>query len=249
MYLSAGDGVRIYYEDQGEGVPAILIHGAAGSGRSFDELAGQLARNFRVVVLDLRGLSRSDRVASVSPTAWCDDVLALADSLGLDRFHLVGCSLGARIAGRIAYDRRDRVISLSVDAPLLSVQKDADAALNRRFEDLDNATPEDLERWQRFHGEDWRSAVSFYGRARMDQDLQAYLTIRPWLSDLTLPTLITRGDVDDAVHPLAHAVEWHGAHPDSWLWIAPNTGFSLTQRRAPEYAEVFKRFVMSVTHT
>jgi len=139
------------------------------------------------------------------------------------------------------------VLTLSVDAPLLSVAQGASTSLNRRFEDLDHATPEDLEKWQRYHGENWRQAVSFYGRIRNNADLQEHLTIRPWLSELTMPTLITRGDVDDTVHPLVHCVEWHGAHPASWLWIAPGTGFSLTQRRPAEFAEIYRRFTAEAT--
>lgn len=247
MYFTAQDGVRVYFDDRGAGAPVVMIHGAAGSGMSFDPLAKCLQRAFRVVTVDLRGLSRSDRVEAISETAWCDDTVALADFLGLTSFHLVGCSLGARVAARIARDNTGRVTSLSVDAPLLSVARTASNSLNRRFEDLDNATPEDREKWQRYHGEDWRRAVSFYARARNDPRLQDHLTVRPWLPELTLPTLITRGDVDDAVHPLAHCTEWHDAHPSSWLWIAPGTAFSLTQRRPDQFAEIYRLFVAEVT--
>lgn len=222
-----------------------MIHGAAGSGMSFDLLAEQLQAEFRVVTVDLRGLSRSDRVDEIGATAWCDDVVAIADFLGLHTFHLVGCSLGARIGGRIARDHVGRVLSLAVDAPLLAVAKGASSSLNRRFEDLDHASAEDLAKWQRYHGADWRRAVSFYGRIRNDAQLQEHLTIRPWLPELTLPTLITRGDIDDTVHPLTHCSEWHGAHQASWLWISPGTGFSLTQRRPAEYADIYRRFVAS----
>lgn len=247
MYLKAHDGVRLYYDDRGSGPPVVMIHGAAGSGMSFDGLVDCLHDDFRTVTLDLRGLSRSDRVDTVSATAWCDDTVAIVDALGIQKFHLVGCSLGARIAARIAHDHASRVITLAVDAPLLSVAEAASSWLNRRFEDLDSATPDDLTRWQRFHGEDWRRAVSFYGRARNNLDLQAHLTVRSWLQELRLPTLITRGDVDDAVHPLAHCSEWHTANPASWLWIEPATGFSLTQRRPEAFANVYRRFVAENT--
>lgn len=248
MYFTAKDGVRLHFDDRGGGgPPMIMIHGAAGSGMSFDPLAERLQGDFRVVTVDLRGLSRSDRVDAIGETAWCDDTVAIADFLGLDSLHLVGCSLGARIAARIARDNAGRVRSLSVDAPLLSVAEAADGSLNRRFEDLDNATPEDLAKWQRYHGDDWRRAVSFYGRVRNDLKLQAHLTVRPWLSELTLPTLITRGDVDDAVHPLAHCTQWHDAHPSSWLWISPRTGFSLTQRCPDEFAQIYRRFAAEAT--
>ena len=69
------------------------------------------------------------------------------------------------------------------------------------------------------------------------------MTLRPYLSSITLPTLITRGDIDDAVHPLAHAIEWHAAHPSSWLWIAPGTAFSAAQNQAAAFARVFSAFV------
>jgi len=243
VYFTAEDGVRLHVDDRGAGPPVVMIHGAAGSGMCFDRLANCLQDEFRTVTVDLRGLSRSDRVERMSPTAWCDDTVAIADHLGLEAFHLVGCSLGARVGARIAHDHPDRVTSLSVDAPLLSVARSASSSLNRRFEDLDHATPEDLQKWQRYHGNDWRRAVSFYGRVRNDAQLQAHLTVRPWLAELRLPTLITRGDVDDAVHPLAHCAEWHAAHPASWMWIAPGTGFSLTQLRPEEFAGVYRRFV------
>lgn len=243
MYFTALDGARLYFEDRGAGPAVVMIHGAAGSGMSFDRLVDCLQDDFRLVTVDLRGLSRSDRVDAISPTAWCDDTLALVDSLGLAAVHLVGCSLGARIAARIAHDHPARVDTLAVDAPLLSVAQTASSSLNRRFEDLDHATSEDRQKWQRYHGDDWRRAVSFYGRARNDRQLQDHLTVRPWLPELRLPTLITRGDVDDLVHPLAHCIEWHAAHPASWLWIAPATGFSLTQRRPEAFAATFRRFV------
>jgi pimeloyl-ACP methyl ester carboxylesterase len=243
MYFTAQDGVRLYYDDRGAGAPVVMIHGAAGSGMSFDRLADRLQDDFRVITVDLRGLSRSDRVEGISATAWCDDTVSIVDFLGIQAFHLVGCSLGARIAARIARDNAERVVSLSVDAPLLSVAHTASGSLNRRFEDLDNATTEDHEKWQRYHGDDWRRAVTFYGRVRNETQLQNHLTVRSWLSELVLPTLITRGDIDDVVHPLEHCTEWHAEHPASWLWIAPNMGFSLTQRCPEAYAGIYRRFV------
>lgn len=245
MYFTAQDGVRLYYEDRGaNGDTVVMVHGAAGSGMSFDPLAQQLRNDFRVITVDLRGMSRSQRVEDVSATAWCDDTIGILDSAGVQAFHLVGCSLGARIGGRIARDYPNRVRTLAVDAPLLSATSGASASLNRRFEDLDHAKPEDLEKWQRYHGETWRDAVRFYGRVRNKPDLQEHLTISPWLASLTVPTLISRGGIDDVVHPLDHCIEWHRAHPkSSWLWIAPGIRFSLTQRCPAEYAAHYRRFV------
>jgi pimeloyl-ACP methyl ester carboxylesterase len=245
VYLTTSDEVRVYYDDVGAGPPVLLVHGAASSGRAFDDLSAKLADHFRVIRIDLRGLGRSERVSSVSATAWCDDVVALLDHLDIPAAHLAGCSLGARIVGRLALSHRDRVVSLAVDAPLLAVETSANSQLNTRFSDFDHASDEDVTRWQRFHGDDWREAVSFYLSARNQPALQEHLTLRPHLSSLDLPTLITRGDADDDVHPLAHAFEWHKAHPGSWMWVAPSTGFSLMQRRPEEFSSLFTSFVKS----
>lgn len=244
MDMKAKDGVRIYYEDVGSGTPVVMVHGAATSSRVYDGLASRLVARFRCIRLDLRGLGRSERVDAVSPSAWCDDTLALMDHLALDKAHLLGCSLGARIAGRLVLDHPDRFTTLTVDAPLVAVAQAANTRLNTRFTNLDDPAPVDRVRWQSFHGEDWRDAVSFYFRARNDPALQEHLTLRPHLASITLPTLITRGDVDDDVHPLAHAVEWHAACPaTSWLWVAPGCAFSAAQNRASAFADVFGAFV------
>lgn len=244
MYFDAKDGVKIYYDDAGSGPPVVMVHGAATSAKTYDGLASRLVARFRCIRFDLRGLGRSDRVDAVSPTAWCDDTLALMEHLSIEHAHLLGCSLGARIAGRLVVDQPERFLTLSVDAPLVAVAQAANARLNTRFTNLDEPSELDLVRWRNFHGDDWRDAVSFYFRARNDPALQEHLTLRPYLSTISTPTLVTRGDVDDDVHPLAHAVEWHAACPaTSWLWIAAGTPFSAAQNRAEQYAQVFGSFV------
>jgi pimeloyl-ACP methyl ester carboxylesterase len=243
MYFTASQNVQIYYEDVGSGAPVVMIHGAATSSKVYDGLASRMVAQFRCIRLDLRGLGRSDRVDVVSPTAWCDDTMALMDHLGVSKAHLLGCSLGARIAGRLVLDYPERFETLTVDAPLVAVAQAANSQLNTRFSNLDNPAPTDRIRWQNFHGEDWRDAVSFYFRARNDPALQEHLTLRPYLASMTLPTLITRGDIDDHVHPLSHAIEWHAARPSSWLWIAPGTAFSAAQNQAAAFARIFGNFV------
>src|SRR5258708_16082504 len=160
MYFTAEEKVQIYYDDVGSGAPVIMIHGAATSSKVYDGLTSRMAAQFRSIRLDLRGLGRSDRVDAVSPTAWCDDTMALMDHLGIDRAHLLGCSLGARIAGRLALDHPERFETLTVDAPLVAVAKAANSRLNTRFSNLDDPDPTDRRPWQNFHGTDWRPAPS-----------------------------------------------------------------------------------------
>ncbi len=146
MYFTAEEKVQIYYDDVGSGAPVVMIHGAATSSKVYDGLTSRMVAQFRCIRLDLRGLGRSDRVDAVSPTAWCDDTMALMDHLGIDKAHLLGCSLGARIAGRLVLDHPGRFETLTVDAPLVAVAQAANSRLNTRFSNLDNPDPIDRRR-------------------------------------------------------------------------------------------------------
>lgn len=85
-------------EEQGQGPAVVLLHGFCGSSRYWAELAPLLAGSCRVITPDLRGHGTSD--APVGPYTieqMADDVLHLADTLGLDQFVLLGHSLGGYI--------------------------------------------------------------------------------------------------------------------------------------------------------
>lgn len=237
------DDVDIYYEDHGHGEPLLLVHGAAASGRWFGDLIPQLAAKYRVIVPDLRGLGRSARVAPlVRPQVWVADLWRLLDSLGLDRVHLAGVSLGSRIAGRMVLDNRERVATLTVDAPIIGLSKSGNASLNSVFTAVDPES-EQAREWQHLHGDDWRDAVSFYAETRSTEQFQHYFTLRPHLADIDVPTLVCRGDLDDAIHPVDDAFIWHKQAPDTQLFIAPGlTQSSIMLERAANFVTEFEAF-------
>lgn len=103
-------GGTIYYESLGEGQPLILIHGALGDRRMWDEQLQAFAAEFRVIRYDHRGFGRSSiPQESYSPVA---DLLQLLDKLGISRAHLVGNSLGGSLAIDFALTHPERVASL-----------------------------------------------------------------------------------------------------------------------------------------
>lgn len=240
-------GANIYYEDLGAGEPLLLIHGAAASGRWFGALSARLAESHRVIVPDLRGLGRSQRVPTLpGPRAWVEDMWTILDLASIASAHLVGVSLGSRIAGKMALANRSRVLSLTVDAPIIGISAHGQTALKNVFANVDESSDQARE-WRTLHGEDWRDAVAFYGRARSTPGLQEYLTIRNDLSGIDVPTLICRGDHDDSVHPLEDSFIWHKHAPRSELFIAPGlTQSSVIRERPDDFLRAFGAFVKRV---
>jgi pimeloyl-ACP methyl ester carboxylesterase len=112
--IRAADGTRLAYDDEGSGAPVVLLHGLGSSRAKWTAVADALvAEGLRVVRLDLRGAGESEtpeRPYDVATLA--ADLAALADAVGLERFHLAGHSLGGMIAQRFAVDRPERVRSL-----------------------------------------------------------------------------------------------------------------------------------------
>lgn len=98
--------------DHGEWV--LLLHGLFGSGDNLGALAKVLSTSFRVVQVDLRNHGRSPHTASMTFESMAADIALLQDTLGIKRSHVVGHSLGGRVAMQLALSQPSRVQSLVV---------------------------------------------------------------------------------------------------------------------------------------
>jgi pimeloyl-ACP methyl ester carboxylesterase len=88
------------------GAPTVLcVHGLTRNGRDFDELAGALARRFRVVCPDVAGRGKSEWLAHAGDYGYplyLSDMAALIARLGVEEVHLVGTSMGGLIGMMLA---------------------------------------------------------------------------------------------------------------------------------------------------
>ncbi|MAI79838.1 MAG: hypothetical protein CL917_12910 [Deltaproteobacteria bacterium] len=83
-----------------EGVPIILLHGFSNESRIWDDLIPGIAQHYRVLALDQRGHGESDwhPEAAYDYDDFVADLEAMVEGLGIDRFVLIGHSLGGRVA-------------------------------------------------------------------------------------------------------------------------------------------------------
>lgn len=105
--------VELHHVVEGEGPVVVLVPSLGTTLELWDEVARDLARDFRVVRPDLRGHGRSPVPAGpYSVAGLAADVVALADRLGAARFALVGLSLGGAVGQVLGLDHADRMTSL-----------------------------------------------------------------------------------------------------------------------------------------
>lgn len=109
-------GLRIAYDDEGQGVPVVLVHGLGSHRRRWDPLAARLVdAGFRVVRPDLRGFGASEPSPDVYTVGdLAGDVASVVAEARLERFHLVGHSLGGMIAQQVALDGAEAIETLTL---------------------------------------------------------------------------------------------------------------------------------------
>jgi pimeloyl-ACP methyl ester carboxylesterase len=112
------NGGNLQYEILGEGPPLVLIHGGNMDLRMWDDQFELYARDFRVIRYDVRGYGRSS--SKNVPHDGYEDLRALLRHLEIPSAHLVGLSLGGRIAVDFALEHPEMVDSLVLVGPGLS---------------------------------------------------------------------------------------------------------------------------------
>ena len=109
-------GVRAHVREQGDpdGIPVVLIHGSMGSLHMWEGWARELSGKARLISVDLpgHGLTGAWPRDEYTIEAYADFVEVLVDTLNLDRFVLVGHSIGGAVAWTFAATRPDRVSQL-----------------------------------------------------------------------------------------------------------------------------------------
>jgi pimeloyl-ACP methyl ester carboxylesterase len=240
-----------YWDTGGDGTPIVLMHPASGSALIWGYQQPAFAKaGHRVIAYSRRGYYKSEPYNKEKPGIGSEDLHLLAQSLGLDKFHLVASAAGGSIASDYAFSHQDRLLSLTVSSNSFGVRDGeiAKAAALIRPKDWDAmpvdfrelgpsyraANPEGAKRWlalehQALTGSEYRQPLA--NEIKQER-----------LKELKVPTLVICGAADLATPPsIARMIA--AEIPGSELVVAPESGHSVYW----EEPNVFNRAVLDFT--
>jgi pimeloyl-ACP methyl ester carboxylesterase len=107
------DGVRLHYQEKGTGTPLVLIHGYTSSTYSWKDVFEPLAKNFRVIAVDLKGFGFSGKPdGDYTRRGQAILVTHLLEHLKVEQAWLCGNSMGGEVALNVALAHPERVLGL-----------------------------------------------------------------------------------------------------------------------------------------
>jgi len=234
------NGYKHHYEDVGSGTPMLFIAGTRfDSAKSWVQYMERNASGFRMIMPDLRGMADSEHTTDVKGQDWVDDVAALLDGLKIDSVHVGAETLGTRVAVRFAVAYPERAKSLILNGAIAYSYAEGDSERAKEPQDR-------IDSMKRHHGEDAAAINDFYLDLHSKPEFHEYYDLRKIASQVQVPTLLLRADVDDDRHPISHSTELHALIPNSQLHIFAGTKFNGMTNRPEESWALIRALVAGV---
>ena len=248
----SGANVRLLRGGRAGAQPLVFLHGAGGH-VGWMGFLDALAENYAVFAPEHPGFGRSD------DPAWLDEVDDLAyfyldfiETLGLDRVHLIGTSLGGWIAAELAVRNQTRLASLTLVCAV------GITANSKPIDDIFRMPVE--ENLRRFYADHERAVRRLADMANVDMNMVTKnrntvtrLAYRPrfynpslakWLHRITVPTLLVWGDKDGLVPPV-FGEAYRAAIPGSRLVVLKDAGHAPFDEQKDAFLATFRNFAAS----
>ena len=265
------NGVRLYYEDVGQGVPMIFVHEFAGEAASWAPQMRFFARRYRAIAYNARGYPPSDvpeDPAAYSQQQAADDIRGMLDALKIQKAHVVGLSMGGYATLHFGLTYPERALSLVVAGAGYGSKADEregfkrdSASIVEKFERDGMAKvaeiyamgptrvqfrDKDPQGWQEFH--DLFAKQSAKGHALTMRGVQMQ---RPSVYELTdrmakleVPTLVMTGDEDEPC--LDPSIHLKRTIPTAGLVILPKAGHTINLEEPDAFNRAVLDFVTAV---
>jgi pimeloyl-ACP methyl ester carboxylesterase len=269
--ITTDDGVELYYEETGSGLPIVFVHEFAGDHRSWEPQIRHFARTNRLMAFSARGFLPSDvpqEPDQYSQDRARDDILAILDGLKIDAAHIIGLSMGGFAALHFGLHYPNRALSLVVAGCGYGAGEDvleqfrrettlaADQMESQTMDVFGQAYAQGPTRVQ-FQNKDPRGWQEFEAQLREHSSLGSANTMRgvqrgrPSLYDLeeglcalTVPMLVLNGDEDDPC--LDVSLYLKRCVTSSALVLLPRTGHTCNLEEPQLFNQACENFIRQV---
>ncbi len=260
MFTVDGPNGPVAGIDEGNGPAVALLAGLGATHRLWGELPALMARRFRVVALDPRGVGGSRGGATFTVERAASDVWAALDARGIDRVALVGASMGGLVALAAALVQPERVSHLVAISAAAHLSRHGRRVLGALAEVLERLPAKSFGRtlmtfgfappFAERHGDFVDAAAELYGPTPEDvpgalaqlRHLLEGWDLRPRLPVLTVPALVMGGGRDPIV-ALEDTREIAAALPRARLVVIPDAGHSVLAEGGLEVLEELTSFL------
>jgi pimeloyl-ACP methyl ester carboxylesterase len=211
------DAGRLGYEVAGDGPSVVFVHPGLWDSRTWDRQFAGYAERYRILRYDVRGYGRSSRPRPGRPYSHVADVLAVLDTVAMERAAFVSCSMGGEIAIDVALTHPERVSALVLASSDLGGFEEVTAEEEAEWDTLAAPVEEavaagELERAQELRMRIWAPLgtedpdgarireIAFDNLHELTMDESGRVPIEPpaieRLGEIAVPTLILPADHD-----------------------------------------------------
>ena len=253
------NGIKICYEEAGEGKPIFLIHGLTSDRQSMKPMAGLLPEGYKAIAYDTRGHGESDKPSSYTLADHGPDLFGLMDALGYEKAVVIGHSMGSYIAAAAATQHPERIeklilVATKTNGATSSVQR----ILGKLGMDVATATPEQMiaaiasatfapmtpkslimeimklsaQAKQLSQEEKAAEAMSLNG-----------FDLRPEYHKITTPTLVISGEFD-GLNPPEWGEEAANLIPGAQYVLMKNVGHVMHMENPQEFTAIVREFLL-----
>lgn len=269
----ADDGVRLYYEETGEGTPLVFLHEFAGDHRSWEPQVRHFSRTYRCVVLAARGFPPSQVPAD--PAAYSQaravaDVVNVLDAAGIGRAFVIGNSMGGFTALHLALRQPGRTLGAVVGGCGYGAHPDKEASFRAESEKVAAAFETEgaqaMSRWYgvgparvQFLAKDPRGHAEHVqvlaehdavGAANTMRGVQkgrpSLYALREQLASCEAPVLVIAGDEDNGV--LETNLMLKRTIPRCGLAVFPKSGHVTNLEEPVLFNSTVQHFLTAVEH-
>lgn len=254
------NGVRLWYDDQGQGEPILLHHGYTASRANWMPVAERLRaqpQRYRVILMECRGAGESEHTTNgYTLDQYAADVIGLLDHLRIDRVTFAGHSMGGGVGYLLALDHASRLDRLILMAPIpsggigaidpelraarIDERRRGDrAAIYARYQAMRFREDVETDAWFAFRTNEILSVSD--GHFESSAQAMAALNVTDRLSRLHTPTLMISGAVDSL---LTANLEDFARLPNATLEVLSRAGHEVAVHEPERVTEAIEQFII-----